>query len=234
MEGPALQSPMRRLLLAALVLPDPESLLQQLRPKPNAYREWFEAIHKDDTRVLRTLLARGFDPNSIEPERFDSGLILAVRLKSTKVVALLLDTPDINIDARSQNGDTALMVAAYQSDTDTALALIGKGAEINRPGWTALHYAAASGNVSIIRKLLEESAYIDAESPNRTTPLMMAARSGHRDAIQLLLEEGADVLLKNEAGLDAADFARAQGFLGLAHDLELAIKTHSGTKPSAD
>lgn len=227
-------SPMRRLMLAALVLPDPESLLRQLRPKPNAYRDWFDAIRMDDTRTLRSLLARGFDPNSVEPERFDTGLILAIRLKSSKVFTLLLDAPGINIDARSQNGDTALMVAAYQSDTASALALIARGAEINRPGWTALHYAAASGNLTILRKLLEESAFIDAESPNRTTPLMMATRGGHRDAVKLLLDEGADSLLRNEAGLDAADFARAQGFLGLAQELEAAAKARSAATPRAD
>jgi ankyrin repeat protein len=234
MEERAPQSPMRRWLLAALVLPDPASLLQQWRPKPDSYREWFDAIRLDDTRVLRALLARGFDPNSVEPERFDTGLILAVRLKSPKTLALLLDTPNVNIDARSHNGDTALMVAAYQSDTTAAISLVDKGAEINRPGWTALHYASASGNVTIIRKLLDKSAYIDAESPNRTTPLMMAARSGHSDAVKLLLDEGADVAVKNEAGLDAADFARAQGFLALAQVLELAMQSRPSSAPSAD
>lgn len=219
---------MRRYLLAALVLPTPDLVLQQWLPKPDSYREWFDAIRRDDTRALRGLLARGFDPNSVEPERVDTGLTLAVRLKSTKVFAVLLSTAGVNVDARSHNGDTALMVAAYQSDVTSALALIEKGAEINRPGWTALHYAAASGNLTIIRRLLEESAYIDAESPNRTTPLMMAARAGHRDAVQLLLNEGADATLKNEAGLSAADFARAQGFGAIAQELEAASQARAG------
>lgn len=233
----SLPDPARRLLLAALVLPDPESLLQQWLPKPNAYREWFDAIRLDDVRRLNGLLARGFDPNSVEPERVDTGLILAVRLKSRKVFARLLELTEVNIDARSQNGDTALMVAAFQSDAASALALIDKGAEINRPGWTALHYAAASGNLAIIRRLLDESAYIDAESPNKTTPLMMAARGGHDDAARLLLVEGADVALKNEAGLTASDFARAQGFHTLAQTLDRANqapRVRSDTPASAD
>lgn len=234
MDKGRLPDPVRRLLLAALVLPAPDVVLQQWLPKPDSYREWFDAIRRDDVRALRALLARGFDPNSIEPERFDTGLILAVRLKSSKVFSVLLSAQDVNIDARSQNGDTALMVAAYQSDTSSALALIDKGAEINRRGWTALHYAAASGNLAILRRLLEESAYIDAESPNRTTPLMMAARGGHRDAVKLLLDEGADVALKNEAGLSAADFARAQGFLSLAQELDAVMRTRSAATSSAD
>jgi ankyrin repeat protein len=55
--------------------------------------------------------------------------------------------------------------------------------------------------------LLDESAYIDAESPNGTTPLMMAARYGSPEAVKLLIEEGADVHLKNQIGLTALDFA---------------------------
>jgi len=169
---------------------------------------------------VQSLLARGFDPNSVEPERFDTALILSVRLKSSKVFSALLEARDVNLNARSLNGDTALMIAAYLPDVPRALALIGKGVEINRAGWTALHYAASSGSIPIIQRLLDESAFIDAESPNKTTPLMMAARSGHSAVVKLLLDEGADPTLKNEAEMKAADFARAQGFKELARVLD--------------
>ena len=59
----------------------------------------------------------------------------------------------------------------------------------------------------MMRLLIESSAYIDAESPNGTTPLMMAAYYGTPQAVKLLLEEGADPLLKNKLGLSAMDFA---------------------------
>ncbi|MFM7632535.1 MAG: ankyrin repeat domain-containing protein [Betaproteobacteria bacterium] len=215
------QNPGRRQLLAAVVLADADSLFQRLRqPKVDSYREWFEAVRVDDVRRVQALHARGFDPNSVEPERFDTALILSVRLKSSKVFSALLQTPDVNLNARSLNGDTALMIAAYLPDIPRALALITRGVEINRPGWTALHYAAASGSIPIIQRLLDESAFIDAESPNKTTPLMMAARSGHAAVVKLLLEEGADPTLKNEADMLAADFARAQGFKELARLLD--------------
>jgi len=38
--------------------------------------------------------------------------------------------------------------------------------------------------------LLDEHAYIDAASPNGTTPLMMAAHYGTPSAVKLLLEAG--------------------------------------------
>jgi len=209
------QNPGRRQLLAAVVLADADSLLQRLvQPKADSYREWFEAVRIDDVKRVQSLLARGFDPNSVEPERFDTALILSVRLKSSKVFSALLEARDVNLNARSLNGDTALMIAAYLPDVPRALALIGRGVEINRAGWTALHYAAASGSIPIIQRLLDE------ESPNKTTPLMMAARSGHSAVVKLLLDEGADPTLKNEAEMNAADFARAQGFKELARVLD--------------
>jgi len=61
--------------------------------------------------------------------------------------------------------------------------------------------------VDVVRLLLEHHAYIDAESPNKTTPLMMAARYGLPQVVSLLLEEGADPTLRNEQGLTALDFA---------------------------
>ena len=49
---------------------------------------------------------------------------------------------------------------------------------------------------------------MNAQSPNGTTPLMMAAQYGSAAAVRLLLEEGAEPLLKNEQGLNPLDFAR--------------------------
>lgn len=212
----SVQNPGRRRLLAAAVVPELERFLSPLRPKTSSYEDWFNAIRLDDARRIESLLARGFDPNSIEPELFDSGLILAIRHKAAKVLAVLLPLDNLNVEMLSRNGDTALMVAAWQGDADTAFALIDKGAQVNRPGWTALHYAAASGSLPIIRRLLEESAFIDTESPNGTTPLMMAARGGRRDAVLLLIDEGAELMLKNERGMTAADFARTHGYAELA------------------
>jgi hypothetical protein len=59
-----------------------------------------------------------------------------------------------------------------------------------------------------MRLLLEHHAFVDAESPNGTTPLMMAAQYGTGDAVRLLLEAGAQALQANKQGLSALDFAQ--------------------------
>ena len=219
-----LQDPSRRSLFAAALLPGLERLLEPLAKRGSSWEDWFRAVRRDDVNSVRALIARGFDVNTLDAERFDTGLIIAVRERSTKVFRLLLDTPGIDVDARSRNGDTALMVAAFLPDAVAVQALLERGAEVNRPGWTPLHYAASSGSILVIRVLIDHHAYIDAESPNKTTPLMMAARAGRREAVQYLVDEGADVSLKNEVGLNASDFARAQGHVDIAAALDARLQ----------
>ncbi len=81
-----------------------------------------------------------------------------------------------------------------------------------------------------MRTLLDASAYIDAESPNKTTPLMMAARYGSEQAVKLLFEEGADPTLRNEQGLSAADFARKAEREGIAVQLDQAAANYRKPK----
>ena len=201
---------------AALLLPTLASA--------GAYDDYFKAVRMDDVKAVRSLLQRGFDPNTVEEERGDTGLILALREDSAKVFDLLLNTRDVNLDARARNGDSALMIAAYKGKLDAVSALLDKGAEPNQTGWAALHYAAAAGNNPVVQLLLDKSAYIDAESPNQTTPIMMAARGGHILTVKLLLDEGADVTLKNGAGMTALDFARAGGFNDIVEGLTYRLK----------
>lgn len=173
---------------------------------------YFRAIPLDDERAVRTVLARGLNPNLRDPERGETGLIIAMRNDAMRVAQVLLAHPKVQVDAQAPNGNTALMMAAYQKNKPGVLALLAKGAQVNRPGWTALHYAAAAGDLDIMKLLLERHAYIDAESPTGTTPLMLAAREGQQEAVRLLLEEGADATLKDRAWNEtAAEFAlRAQ------------------------
>jgi hypothetical protein len=171
-----------------------------------AYDDFFQAIRVDDEQKVEAFLRRGVDPNTLDPKGLH-GLFLAAREPSPKVARTLLAWPRIDPDARNAQDETPLMIAALRGDLDLARRLVEKGADVNKTGWTPLHYAATHGHLAVMRLLLEQHAYIDAESPNGTTPLMMAARYGTPAAVKLLLEEGADPALKNRLGLDAIAFA---------------------------
>ena len=216
-------NPMRRRLLQALAATGLLLCLPQLA-FGGAYDDWFKAIKLDLDDQVRTLLRRGIDPNTVDEQRGDTGLILAAREGSARVFNLLLQNREVKLDARARNGETALMLAAYKGNLAAVRALLDKGAEPNQTGWTALHYAATVGNNDIAQLLLDRSAYIDAESPNQTTPIMMAARGGHILTVKLLLDEGADATLKNGANMTAIDFAREGGFKDIVEGLTYRLK----------
>lgn len=187
--------------------------------RAGAYEDFFQAIGVDNESGLRQLLARGLDPNTLDPKG-QNGLFLALRDGSRKSFELLLEQPQVRIDAANEVGETPLMMAALRANVEAMRALIARGAQINRPGWTPLHYAASSPSVLPVRMLVEQGAQIDARAPNGNTPLMLAARYGSEESVTLLLQRGADRSLRNERNHDAADYARLDGREALARRLE--------------
>jgi uncharacterized protein len=173
-----------------------------------SYDDFFAAIAADDAAAVVNLLRRGFDPNTRDPNG-QHGLYLAIRARSSRVTQALIDWPKTEVESLNKADESPLMAAALDGQLALCRKLIARGAAVNKTGWAPLHYAATSGHVEVMRLLLEEHAFIDAESPNRTTPLMMAARYGSQEAARLLLQEGAEPLLKNEQGMTAIDFANS-------------------------
>ncbi|MGJ7917191.1 ankyrin repeat domain-containing protein [Massilia sp. LXY-6] len=169
--------------------------------------DFFRAVQMDDPKTVKSLLAAGVDPNQPNPVGGDPALVLALREGSMKVFRVLLEHPGIQLDAPAVNGNTALMMAAFKHNQPAAEVLIQRGAAVNRPGWTPLHYAAASGDENVARLLIKHGAKVDAVSPPASgamTPLMMAEREGHPDMAAFLLEKGANPTLTNTEGLTAA------------------------------
>jgi uncharacterized protein len=188
-----------------------------------AFDDFFRAVRSDNASGVSGLLARGFDPNTHE-ESGQSALTLAVRSDAKQVVEALLEHPQLELNATNRAGETALMLAALKGDLALVRRLAERGAAINQPGWSALHYAATGPAPQVVAWLLDHGAALDARSPNGTTPLMMAARYGNEQSAELLLAKRADTEARNERGLTAADFARAVGREALAKRLESRLR----------
>ncbi len=176
--------------------------------KAGAYEDFFKAIHFDQDQVVAHLIARGMDPNTPD-EKGTPALMHAIQSGSQKTALFLAKHPKTKIEFENQLNETPLMLAAFHNQLAVCEVLIERDASVNRKGWTPLHYAATKGNIAIMRLLLQENAYIDAESPNGTTPLMMAAFYGSPLAVKLLLEEGADPNLRNHGKASALDLAQS-------------------------
>jgi len=188
-----------------------------------AYEDFFRAVGSDDERSVHTLLKRGFDPNSLD-EKGQTALILAIRGGSFRVARELVAHPAQKVDTPNHAGETALMIAALRGERDWVDQLLARGAQVDRPGWSPLHYAATGPQTQLVELMLARGAPIEARSPNGTTPLMMAARYGAEGSALLLLARGADPRARNDQGLDAAAFARLGGREALASRLEAAAR----------
>lgn len=215
---------MRKLALAFMLC---GAVASHAAPTPDAF---FRAVSVDNASGVRSMLAEGMNPNLADAQRGDIPLVLALRDDADKVFKILLDAPGIDLEARSANGNTALMMAAYKHKRDAVDALLAKGAKVNQSGWTALHYAASAGDLPIMKVLLEREAVLDARAPANITPLMFAAREGQEGAVKLLLSWGADASLKSDHGWTAAQFAQAADQPGVVAIIVAAQQARAARK----
>jgi ankyrin repeat protein len=175
-----------------------------------SYEEFFRAVDRDDGRSVAQWLARGFDPNARNPQG-QTALHLALRDNSPQVVESLLKRTNLDVDALNAAGETPLMLAALRGQLEWVRRLLERGAKMHFDGWSPIHYAATGPEPRVVALLLDRGAPIEALSPNRTTPLMMAAGYGAEANVDLLLARGADPKRRNDRDFDAAAFARQAG-----------------------
>lgn len=210
-------------MLLARVLPAGAAAWLPGSSRGQSYEQFFRSLDVDNVEGLRSLLQRGFDPNTPD-ERGQRPLFLALRGGSFKAAALLLEHPQTQVDAMNAVGETALMMAALKGHVEWMQRLLSRGAKPDKEGWTPLHYAATGPEFGAVALLLERGVRIDAASPNGSTALMMAAQYGPEESVALLLERGADASLRNRRGETAADVARRVGREPLAERLSRAIR----------
>lgn len=176
-------------------------------PAVHAADPLWTAAEFNDAKTIKTRLAAGDNPNIVNA----AGATLlhyAITEDSADAALALVRSTRVDVDKTNLAGETPLMLAALRGQLAVVKALVEeRGVEINRPGWTPLHYAASRGRTDVVVYLLEHSAYIDAESPNGTTPLMMAALDGNIVCVKALLDAGADPTIVNALHKSAIDFA---------------------------
>ena len=78
----------------------------------------------------------------------------------------------------------------------------------------------------VLALLLSAGVDIDARNIEGTTPLIYAARMGYDKACCFLVEQGADVTIKDLDGEDAAYKAEINGYNDLAEYLRLTESLH--------
>lgn len=130
-------------------------------------------------------------------------LLTAARTGSAAAVeALIARGAEVNA-TESLRGQTALMWAAVENQTDVARLLIAKGADVrakSKAGYAPLMFAAREGHVEMARLLLDAGAEINQAAPNGATVLRMAVDGLQYATAMFLLEQGADPNVLNKQG----------------------------------
>ena len=126
------------------------------------------------------------------------GLVEAARNQDEAQVRALL-TRKADVNARSDDGSTALLWVSHWNDVATADLLIHAQADpniANDLGMTPLSRACTNGNAALVELLLNAGAKPNTPIATGETPLMTCASTGNANAVRVLLARGADVNAK--------------------------------------
>ena len=174
------------------------------------------AAETGNAEIIRLLLRAGADPDSANSEG-QTALMAVARTGSVEAAKLLVQA-GAHVNARERWGNqSALMWAAAQRQPQMVRFLVRHGADVNarsevrdwprkvtaepreknmdRGGFTALHYAAREGCAACAKELLAGHADIDLPDGHGTTPLVLAIMNMKFDTAKFLIAAGANVQL---------------------------------------
>jgi ankyrin repeat protein len=200
-----------------------------------------------DATMVELLLQAGADPKRAHPEG-ETPLLAAARAGSVPAVRLLLARGvDVN-GAESFQQTTALMWASAEGHIDVVDLLIEAGADPNRQahitsltqrhnadhptgGFTALMYAARSGNDALVRRLVQRGANVNLKNGDGASAAMIAMYNDRFDVAATLLELGSDA---NDGSLYVAVEMRDATIDQFAFDGSRRRPDHPNTRTALD
>ena len=146
---------------------------------------------------LRILLTLGLTAAAATAAT-DFPLVDAAKSRDIKTVQTLLNE-HADVNARSDDGSSALLWAAHWNDLDTAGLLLRAGADANAANdfrMTPLSQACVNGSTAFVELLLKSGANPNTPIATGETPLMTCSRSGNVEAVRTLIAHDAAVNAK--------------------------------------
>ena len=126
----------------------------------------------------------------------------------TKIKAFVENDATI-VNLQSEQGFSPLLLAVYYEKEEVANYLIENGATVNEDSamGSPLMAAVVKNNYTLTEKLLAKGADVNATDANGTTSLIYAVTFQLEDIVDLLLKHNPNILLKDEKGFSAIDYA---------------------------
>jgi ankyrin repeat protein len=211
------------------------------------------AAHWNDLDAVKALLRAGANPNVAN--RFGvTPLHEAATVGNAAMLTLMLEAGG-NANAEFGEGETVLMSAARAGDVASVEALLAHGGDVEAAerwhGQTALMWAAMENHADVVGLLVEAGANVNRTSTKHDwvkisysegnvpkdrdlgglTALQFAARQGSLDAVEKLLDAGADAAFEEPMHrLTALQLAVVNGHYTLAKRLiERGVDVNDGS-----
>ena len=155
--------------------------------------------------VVKFLLSKGGDISPSGGGYLERQLMLAVLQDDVKRVKFLLGR-GAKDESATEDGDTALTLAAGLGHAEVVKALLAQGAKADFKAYhdtTALMAAAKAGSFDVVRLLIAGGAQVNAKDQGADTALILAARQGHAEVVKFLLSKEAVINSPDNEGSTA-------------------------------
>lgn len=150
---------------------------------------------KGNAEIMRELIKAGANVKGHEGQ---TALIVASAEGYIEIIKILLDA-GADINAKVKNKTTALMSASFREREAVVNFLLKSGGDVNvvsEEGLSSL--MLSSNNSNIVKALLNAGAKIDVADNKGWTALFYAINDVHFQKLEILLEKGASVNLKDK------------------------------------
>lgn len=170
------------------------------------------AASRNDAKLVAELLASGARAEEPTPQG-DTPLLVAAKYHAPTVIADLLHA-GANPAHPDDAGQTVLCYATAHADVEVLDALLQKGVSPN----TRAHdedppivIAARSDNETLVRRLIDAGADVNAVSPRGSSAAMRASAGSDPEVLRTLIGAKANLALRDKTGRDALWFASNSG-----------------------
>jgi len=176
---------------------------------------FMEAATFGSVDVMKILIQAGADPLLIDDDGVTALMSAASQGKfdATTFLAGPEYFGTTYLDLAADSGGTAMMFAAAGGHLDCVKLLVEKGADVNK-----LVHGTEKYVIQVAEQLAAGKTDVEPHKEN-VTALQVAAQGGHLDTVMYLLENNADVHIKDEEGLSALTNAVAGGHSKVAFAL---------------
>jgi ankyrin repeat protein len=183
-----------------------QPLVRQFQDKPRLVRftsdSVIRAVRNGDGDAVRRMLREGANPN-VQTSDGQTALNISIQNQDMDMMHFLLEQ-GANTELANREGERALYLASKFGTLNFVELLLQYGANCESfnetTNRTAFHQAVEKGHIDVAKTLLDAGADIDAMISDGQTVLFSAVRRGDEDAVNFLLQNGANKKIRDGEG----------------------------------